>query len=379
MTHNKNRPPKSTRRPYDTLPLLEVLRRMCRGDSAVWAEFHARQLFPGVDGTLQRLVEFLSAMIQTYWAFRLAGGCDAAVRAYDGALARFLEPSQAPPGRRRGVDSLRYVRAVERLATRDIAKLPHATPAEQDVVVVEVLRRAVMRSLRQACQEARRKVNPAHSRYTWRAAGGALTLWLPVALPGRRRREWLVAHIPEVDPRRPGEKLRVQAIINQHFGQRAQVRLDCRIAAAVDGRPEGSPPAVLARKELAERRLPELVADEKAASIAWQRPAIGSLGPTALRSLVLDIFRDVAAGRYDERRLARRYGLSAATMTRFAGCRWEDSVTKPPPDLFLNLAHVVATDNVLIEAAQAAGVWPVVNRLLNAAPVPRLRRVKHVG
>ncbi len=378
-THNTNGRSESTGRPYRVLPLLELVQHMLRQDAAAWLEFHNRALFPGVDGTVQRLAEFLGTMSHTYWAFQLAGGCAAADRAYDGALARFLTPDTTGPGSRRGTNSLRYLRAVQRLAARAIESMPYATPAEQDVVTVQILRRCVMRSLRQACEEAHRKVNPARSRYIWRVAGGALTVWLPVDLPGCRRREWLLEQIPDADPRRPGEKFRVQAVIDQNLGQRAQSRLDCRVVATVAGRPGVSPPEVLSRKELADRQLPELVADEKAASITWQRPAIRALGPTALQSLVLAIFDGIAAGRYDERKLARQYGLSAATMTRFAGSRWDNSAAGPPPDLFLNLTHVVATDNVLIEAAQAAGVWPMVDRLANAAFAPRLRRIEHAG
>ena len=370
---------KDPQAPYSGVPLLQVLRGMSRGDYAAWAEFHTRPLFHNPDGTLKPLVEHIGAMSQTYWAFRIAGNGQAADWAYDVALARFLAPCKAQVGCRRGVNSLRYVQAIERLATRAIAKMPQANPATHDIVVIETVRHSVMRSLRQACLEARRKVNPARSRYSWRTSRGRLTVWLPVDLRGSLRRDWLLKHVPDADPQRPGGRWRVQAIIDQYYGARVQARLDCCVATTLSRQTDGSPPAVLARKELADRQLPELVAEEKANCIAWQRPAIRALGTAALRSLVMTVFDSILAGHYDERKLARRYGLSAATMTRFAGSRWGKNPADPPPDLFLNLAHVVAMDDALVEAAQTAGVWHVVNRVLSTPFVPRLGRAHRAG
>jgi len=134
-----------------------------------------------------------------------------------------------------------------------------------------------------------------------------------------------------------------------------------------------SPIEVLAQADVTDRDLRTFVADEKAGAIERQRPAIRSLGAARLRALVLAILDALTDGSFNERKLAGQFGISLSTMSRFAGSRWQPDSRAQPPDLYVNLAHLLASDPVLTECAQDAGVFPTVAQVRQNVPTPRLR------
>lgn len=109
--------------------------------------------------------------------------------------------------------------------------------------------------------------------------------------------------------------------------------------------------------------LADVVAREKAANLEAQRPAIRVLGATRLAALVHLVFEQLAADELNLAHVAERFGVNRATMTRFAGIRWQRGLAGVP-DLWANTAQVLGHSERFVAAAHAAGVWPGVQQAL---------------
>ena len=230
-------------------------------------------------------------------------------------------------------------------------------PVQREIAAARILQRLTLTHFRLSCLEARRTRNPARTRYAWRLSGGVIYVWLPAALSGPRRRMWLEENIGEVDPGAPGERRRVQAVIDELLGPRVHVPIHDR--QAFDRR---QPEEVLIQQEVGAAGLARAVAREKADRIDQQRPAIRALGEARVERLVLAAFDALGDDTYQENRIAGAFGLSPATLSRFAGSRWKGRSGGDIPDLWRNTAQVLAGHPDFIEAAEQAGVWPQVRQ-----------------
>ena len=105
------------------------------------------------------------------------------------------------------------------------------------------------------------------------------------------------------------------------------------------------------------------MANEKAENINKQRSAIRALGRERLMELIHRIFDGIGCEGHNDVTVARDFGLSKATLSRFAGSRWRD-VKKAIPDLWLNTAHVLATNPVFREVVEQTGVWDQIKATL---------------
>ncbi len=236
---------------------------------------------------------------------------------------------------------------------------------EGERVASRILQRHVRRHFRLSVLECRR--HGFMTRYVWRLPQGSMTLLMPRDISGSERRRWLRRHVRDVDPTRPGERTRVQAIIDGQVGGNRHVSID-HMAGLPQPR-NGPSPASSLLDGLAngEERtdLGRVVAEEKADAVDDQRPAIRALGADALRRLVLRIFSDLSEGCLDSSRVADEFNLSRATLSRFAGTRWQRRTSPTVPDLYRNTARLLVRDPDFILAARAAGVWPCVRRIAN--------------
>jgi hypothetical protein len=228
--------------------------------------------------------------------------------------------------------------------------------AETALAVRGLVRRHFLLSVK----EAERKANPLWSRYFWNVGGWKICVWLPVSIKGRERREWLIRNIGTPDPTKPGERERIQVLINRKVGDFRVVPFNENVQQKVlDWYANKSD-----QKEDSLKTLGEVVAQEKADNLAHQRRAIRALGETRLKQMVLYIFGELTDGNYHDIAVAKRFGLSKATFSRFAGSRWH--VSKPNiPDLWFNTAQVLALYPDFKEAAVKAGVWKQVQRTLS--------------
>ena len=76
--------------------------------------------------------------------------------------------------------------------------------------------------------------------------------------------------------------------------------------------------------------------------------------------MIRTIFTRLANEKYVEKDIARSFGLSPATFSRFAGSHWKnhcDNINMVVPDLWNNTAHTLAGHLDFVKAAQKAGIW----------------------
>ena len=82
--------------------------------------------------------------------------------------------------------------------------------------------------------------------------------------------------------------------------------------------------------------------------------------------MIHHIFENIISDEYQDNTVAKTFGLSKATFSRFAGSRWNSSESNIP-DLWLNMAQVLSVHPVFKETAREAGVWEQVEITLNKA------------
>ena len=238
------------------------------------------------------------------------------------------------------------------------------------MIAARALARLVRRYFYLSCLEAKRRTYAFVRRYAWQHPGRTLYVWVPFQIPSHRCKEWLEANIPDVEPDRCGEPDRVQDLVNRRVA-----RTEIFSLSEVDKITESlmqctcSVSSVL-ENEINEKGLPETVACEKAENIAQQRPTIRMMGEGKLKELICRIFDCLIHGEYMEKELAVDFGLSQATMSRFAGRRWnyhcDETQGAFVPDLWRNTAQTLARHSDFVAAAPRAGVWKRVQVGLDA-------------
>jgi hypothetical protein len=226
----------------------------------------------------------------------------------------------------------------------------------REQLAATALRGFVYRQFRLSCLECCRRENGFLKRYAWRVNGSILCLWFPRSMSGRDCRRWLEARLTDVNPPRLDERERIQAIIDAHLVVPRFVAWEegCDLAAV-----RGQAPAkTVSLEEISVRGLAAVVADEKAENITLQRPAIQHLGRDRLKELIRCVFDELTADDHKDSQLAREFGLSKATFSRFAASRFHRHADGyVVPDLFRNVARLLGGFPALVEAARALGVW----------------------
>lgn len=361
--------------------LVPLIRQITsRGDAGALRELHEhRTPFRTTDGPPMSLVTFLTYLREAPWAWRLCSRDPVAVdRAFDLTLSKFLELPRAErrtPGK--GIDCRRYYRGFLRVWDAWRQNHPADGLLEAEAAAAVLLQRCVLHQFRKSCAEVSRAANPARSRYTWRLSTGSIIVYMPTRVSGGRRRQWLQDHIADPDPLRPGERQRIQWIIDAHLGVPRHMPLAGREAErSADSRVRPQPISPF-EVVITVEGLASAVADEKAGNLDRQRPKIRSLGATRLKRFILQAFQDLYADCYQEKRLAHQFRRSRAMVSRFAGTRWRTRPEALPPDLWVNVAEVLAAHDDFVAAAKAAGVWPRVRKVLVQAAATRQGRRPH--
>ena len=359
----------SVPRPYAATPLTQLVADIVqRSDRQALQELHDhRPLFRGVAGVPMLMGDFLLELRERDITFRWCGRDPVTVdHAYDLTLAKFLN---LPADGIDGPDCRHYYGAFYDYTVARFQQLPPPDPITAETRAAALLQQLVTRHFYLSCLESRRRALKLVRRYRWRVNGAALVVWLPVEMTGKRCRNWLEANVTDVDPTRPGERDRVQGIVDRLLARRRVLSLDrlsqSELRSAAQGDRLGSGDDIFARG------LAAVVADEKAENLADQRPSIRALGGPAVKRLVETVFESLAGDGYRADRIAGTFGLSKPSFSRFAGCRWTRdsgaSGKEDIPDLWKNTAHVVASHEDFAAVAQRAGVWDQVRRALGAA------------
>ena len=354
-----------------TLALAELVQRIVtESDMSCLNEIHTRPLFVDPDGRRVVIVGLITWLRDS--AIR-QDGAEIADWAYDLTISKFSsmpgeppnEPRSAKRQKRKHIDCRYYYQALHKhLDAVGGSSDPPSVVTEHKAV--HAFRRLILRHFRLSLREARRQSG--WTRYVWHStANGAVTVFMPRSLNGADRGKWLDSNIPESELRVPETGRRVQDIINDRLGN-----LDSDVMADVcHGQPGACPDAAL--EQITGDGLGRTVAAEKADAMHEQRPAIRALGAGKLQEMVERIFDRLADGHSVDVEIAREFGLSKATFSRFAGARWDRSNTigTAIPDLWLNTAQILAASPVFTEAARRAGVW---NRVLWLAECNHRRR-----
>jgi len=177
---------------------------------------------------------------------------------------------------------------------------------------------------------------------------------MPSALSGAERRAWLEENIPPEFIGRPDERKLIQDFIEKNLVREHFIPLD-----ALENDQETSQGGFdYPRSEVWGLSLAEVVAQEKAQNIDDQRPAIRKMGPESLSAMVRQVFMDLDAEEYEQKRIANQFGLSPATLSRFAGSDWNQNpeAENRVPDLWRNTAQVISQIPIFREVAEEFGM-----------------------
>lgn len=372
-----------------TRPLADVIAQIVKDqDRLALREFHDhRRVFRyGAEGSLL-LAEYVGRLCQSSrareWCERDPVVLD---QAYDLTIAKFSnlpDPSRKrvtkhAAGRKMNRDEVdcRYYFGAFCEHVRRSAERTRGSRIEGEIVAVRSLQTFVYRHFRLSCLESARRARLLVKRYNWKVNGTAMWLWFPTEMSGRKIADWLETNVGEPDPARPGERERVQDLVDGYFGRRViQSIIDSdgvsEFIETSNATGRWSQPSGVSVDRLAAH-----VAEEKADNLSMQRLTIRSLHEERLRKLILTIFEGLSRGDYHDWRVAQAFGLSRATMSRFAGSRWSQRHKRNGdstiPDLWRNTAYVLAKEPAFVSAAREAGVWPMVCAALKG------RQVDHI-
>jgi hypothetical protein len=365
---NEARMKNDNRQLYRRLSLVALIKKVVEeSDPLALKEFHDnRTIFRFRSGEKRemRLVEFLNGLCERVEKDKNLGrqAFEIAAMAYDLTLDKFSNlPGQPSPllktdhdkGRTEksnGSDCRYYYKAYLARITKLFKRDPPTSQIEAEERAALCMQGLVRNHFYKSQLEAMRRIYTFWSRYTWKIKGGTINVWLPVFIRGRKRGEWLKKNIKDPDPNREGEKQRVQEIINAKLANETVNRV---IDGTTNLQNGGAP---LWPKEYGEFgiALGQVVADEKAKNIAQLRRSIRNLGKQKLKRMIKRIFKDVNSQEYEDGKVAKDFGLSKATFSRFAGSRWTESKS-PIPDLWLNTARVLSKHKIFKKVAMQTG------------------------
>ena len=357
------------RTPYSHMPLLELARSIAsESDRMALRELHEnRRLFHYRQEGSLRMATFLLRLKESRPARKWIGANGMALdHAYDLTLDKFANlPSDGAEEHAaretHGPDCRYYYRA---FYNHVVANLPQrkeqGSQIKAEQMAVAKLQHMVVRHFYLSCLESRRRAQNLVRRYFWQKNGAALGLWMPSMLTGSRCRQWLEANVPDYDPKRVGERERVQDIVNRLLPRPRKLPLHTVNGGAESIAAPADSLSSMIEAEISVHGLAQTVAEEKAETIEHQRPAIRALGKERLRELVVAVFEHVVNGEACAKDLTDVFGISQATFSRFAGSRWSRGrgsvVDREPPDLYRNTARILAHHSGFVEAADRAGL-----------------------
>lgn len=372
---------------YRRLSLVDLIKEIVdKIDPQALEEFHNnRTLFRYTDRPPLTFIWYLNELRESAARREWPGinTLDVAYEAYDLTLDKFSNlPGATIPStssrdkngrdvKQNGPDCRLYFTAFVKRVAKSFEEEPPEGEFEAETRAAKIMQGLVRRHFYLSLLEGERKSDPFWSRYYWEVKGCKICLWLPVYLKGRERREWLEKNLDNPNPLGGRERQRIQAIISRALVKERLIPISEASVADNDEltvwpRTKESPGIPLA----------EVVAEEKARNIQHQRRSIKSLGKKTLKQLILRIFNDLSYGEYKDGKVAKQFGLSKATFSRFAGSQWLETESAMP-DLWLNTAQVLSEHPTFKEVAKKAGVWQQVEITLEKGTQRRGKEPGH--
>ena len=346
------------------LSLLRLIIRIVRySDRAALAELHDHRPLFRVGDRRVSLVEYIHWLAESKRALlRCYDRSSVLERATDLTIDKFGHLPNPSAVKRNGPDCRYYLSAFSRHMRKTRRQERNLSPIGEEASAAQALQRLVTRHFWLSCLEARRQGRETARRYSWETPRRCYCFWFPTAMTAAECRRWLESNVRSHDLDEPNASERIQALINEALWFPRILSLE---TLEMRERPPTSQEMALSwstAQEISRRGLAEAVAAEKARNIDHLRPAIRALGSERLRDLVRRIFSDLADGDYRDGDVARTFGLSKSTFSRFAGSRWntDGKLREGIPDLWRNTAETLARHPVFVDAARAAGLWRTV-------------------
>ena len=346
-------------------PLMILVQRIVEHRSvSALNELHRRRLFRYRAARLA-MASLLAELRDSAFTMQLSENmCEVRDLAYDIALDKFhAMPSRHRSNLRSGdrdepafarTNCVYYYKAFLESANRRISRAIPGDDLHHESMAASCLQGFVIRTYWLSCREALRRVRRTVRRYVWRRNGQSLTLLVPSDVPGRRIRAFLSKNLPQTSAVAIDAGAEAQALIDSAFRRRTVMALEAigEIAGGSSAPSDGMLDDIWTVDDLA-----ATVADEKSDGIDSLRPSIRRLGRRRVREMILAIFASLADGSFSAVDLAGEYGLSKASMSRWAGHRWSQdgrSNGEPGgiPDLWRNVAGVLASDARFMRAAR---------------------------
>jgi len=294
---------------------------------------------------------------------------------------------------RRGIDCANYYAALWKYLRNNPVFAGARGTLEREKEAARQFQLFVTRNRHWSYLEARREVRLMFlRRYVWCLNGrGKIEVLMPKYMKGVECRKWLEINVPHPNPKAPGEKERVQAIIDRRLSIPRIVPLD-RVALSAQG--SSQPQVNLNIDDEPPPSFIDFLAREKALAVDLQRPSIRKLGPARIEELVHAIGDNLRTREFTDEALANRFGISKTAFSHFGGSDWskvkkgkgrtrrdEKKVEQEEetfvPDLFRNAAALLSESEIFREMAAEAGVFRPAKSIANDGTPPRLRRNDH--
>ena len=378
---------------YRDIPLLDIVGLSAKGDQEALYAFHAnRTVFSVGDRDPVLFSDFVDftredAHRKGFWNLRGSNVVDTGCDLWMDRFSNLPTPGETLTDNTDEEDSLagpktdcrNYFRSAHDTIAKRLSQGPLLSALAREDASCFLLQVFVKRHFHYCMAEAIRIRNPLISRYAWKVEGHRFNLWFPKSIAGDERGKWLDTNVERVDPARPSEQKRIQALIDSRLGIPRLVSGDANPSLIMQLGSNLGVPDIIALDGEDRASLEEYVAAEKAASIALQLPAIRALGPKKLRAMVLEILESIDdAPKAQDKRLAVKYGLSASVYSRFAGSSFKSRIKKEDftnaPHLWINISHVLANHAAFMKVARRTGMVAVANAILEDNDVPTIKR-----
>ena len=282
---------------------------------------------------------------------------------YDLTLAKFsnFPDSSSSDGyslKATGVDCRNCYRAFLKSIQSKIAQEKSESQSQEESLAGKTLKNLVYRNFYWSKLECERDMSPS-KRYTWKVNEHKFTLWYPSYITVDKFKAWLKENVKDVNPKAPDEQKRIQSLINATFSIGGYISLDEPTVQGTSGKEDAASSVEFYEGFGFVGSLADTVAQEKIENIDELRPGIKNLGKRTIERLILQIFSRLLAGEYNAGKIAKKYGISKATFSRFAGSKWVEKIGDTDvviiPDLWRNTAKILTGNPAFMETVLTSG------------------------
>ena len=230
---------------------------------------------------------------------------------------------------------------------------------ELELKVEHLFKAMVIRHINYSWLEICRITNRLYKRYRWELETGTIELKKPLGIGGRDFTRWLEKHIDSPNPTVGNEKYKIQKEIDDWFGHSSFIDFES-IANTKQSENE------FLEHERYPEDFPSLIAIEKSKNIDKLRPSIKALGEIKVKEFVKKVLESILYNENNDVSIAKEFGISKATYSRFAGRDWKSNNNGEVPDLWGNIAKIVTSNPILIEKSISMGIKPVIDTILKS-------------